>query len=61
MVRVLVFKLRYNLSDAKIDDAGTKALFDGVVNQLMRRSYIASGGQIIDATLAPAQAAYSQS
>ncbi|MCP8687193.1 hypothetical protein [Marinobacterium sedimentorum] len=56
-----MFKLRYNLSDAKIDDAGTKALFDGVANQLMRRSYIASGGQIIDATLAPAQAAYSQS
>ncbi|ANG63586.1 transposase [Marinobacterium aestuarii] len=89
MVRILVLKRLYNLSDEqmeyqlldrmsyqrfcgltqisnipdrttiwtfenRIGEAGARALFDGVADQLMRRGYIARGGQIIDATLVPA-------
>ncbi|UTW12085.1 IS5 family transposase [Marinobacterium rhizophilum] len=89
MVRILVLKRLYNLSDEqmeyqlldrmsyqrfcglthasnipdrttiwtfenRIGEAGAQALFDGVADQLMRKGYIARGGQIIDATLVPA-------
>ena len=89
MVRILVLKRLYNLSDEqmeyqlldrmsyqrfcglsqavnipdrttiwvfenRIGTAGAQALFDGVSAQLLKRGYIARGGQIIDATLVPA-------
>ena len=89
MVRILVLKRLYNLSDEqmeyqlldrmsykrfcglsnathipdrttvwsfenRIGEAGAKALFDGVSEQLLRKGFIARGGQIIDATLVPA-------
>jgi IS5 family transposase len=89
MVRILVLKRLYNLSDEQIEyqlldrtsykrfcgltnathipdrttvwtfenrigEAGAKALFDGVSAQLLRKGFIARGGQIIDATLVPA-------
>lgn len=89
MVRIVVLKRLYNLSDEqmeyqlldrmsyqrfcglsqarnipdrttiwtfenRIGEAGAKALFEGVSTQLLRRGYIARGGQIIDATLVPA-------
>ena len=89
MVRILVLKRLYNLSDEqmeyqlldrmsykrfcglanatnvpdrttvwtfenRIGEAGAKALFDGVSAQLLRKGFIARGGQIIDATLVPA-------
>lgn len=38
----------------RIGEAGAKALFDGVSAQLLKRGFIARGGQIIDATLVPA-------
>lgn len=89
MVRILVLKRLYNLSDEqmeyqlldrmsykrfcglanatnipdrttlwtfenRIGEAGAKALFDGVSSQLLKKGFIARGGQIIDATLVPA-------
>lgn len=89
MVRIVVLKRLYNLSDEqmeyqlldrmsyqrfcglgqarnipdrttiwtfenRIGEAGAQALFEGVSAQLLRRGYIARGGQIIDATLVPA-------
>lgn len=89
MVRIVVLKRLYNLSDEqmeyqlldrmsyrrfcglsqavnipdrttlwtfenRIGEAGAKALFNGVSAQLLRKGYIARGGQIIDATLVPA-------
>lgn len=89
MVRILVLKRLYNLSDEqmeyqlldrmsykrfcglasatnipdrttvwtfenRIGEAGAKVLFDGVSTQLLKRGFIARGGQIIDATLVPA-------
>jgi transposase, IS5 family len=89
MVRILVLKRLYNLSDEqmeyqlldrmsykrfcglaqatnipdrttvwvfenRIGEAGAKAIFDGVTAQLLKRGFIARGGQIIDATLVPA-------
>ncbi|GAB6049142.1 IS5 family transposase [Methyloparacoccus murrellii] len=89
MVRILVLKRLYNLSDEpmeyplldrmshkhfcglantthvpdrttvwtfenRIGAAGAKALFDGVSAQLLKKGFIARGGQIIDATLVPA-------
>ena len=89
MVRILVLKRLYNLSDEqmeyqlldrmsyrrfcglanavnvpdrttvwtfenRIGEAGAKALFDGVSAQLLKKGFIARGGQIIDATLVPA-------
>ena len=89
MVRILVLKRLYNLSDEqmeyqlldrmsykrfcglaqatnipdrttvwafekRIGEAGAKALFDGVSAQLLKKGFIARGGQIIDATLMPA-------
>jgi len=89
MVRILVLKRLYNLSDEqmeyqlldcmsyqrfcglgqatnipdrttiwtfenRIGEAGAKALFDGVTTQLLKKGFIARGGQIIDATLVPA-------
>jgi IS5 family transposase len=89
MVRILVLKRLYNLSDEqmeyqlldrmsykrfcglsnatnvpdrttvwvfenRIGEGGARALFDGVSAQLLRRGFIARGGQIIDATLVPA-------
>jgi len=89
MVRILVLKRLYNLSDEqmefqlldrmsykrfcglsqalnipdrttiwtfenRIGEAGAKALFEGVSAQLLRKGFIARGGQIIDATLVPA-------
>lgn len=89
MVRILVLKRLYNLSDEqmeyqlldrmsykrfcglvnatnipdrttvwtfenRIGEAGAKALFDGVTAQLLKKGFIARGGQIIDATLVPA-------
>jgi len=88
MVRILVLKRLYNLSDEqmeyqmldrmsykrfcglcdatnipdrttvwvfenRIGEAGAKALFDGVSAQLLKKGFIARGGQIIDATLVP--------
>lgn len=38
----------------RIGEAGAKALFDGVSEQLLRKGFIARGGQIIDAMLVPA-------
>lgn len=38
----------------RIGQAGAKALFAGVSAQLLKRDFIARGGQIIDATLLPA-------
>lgn len=38
----------------RIGEAGAKALFDGVTAQLLKKGFIARGGQIIDATLVPA-------
>jgi transposase, IS5 family len=38
----------------RIGEAGAKALFDGVTTQLLKKGFIARGGQIIDATLVPA-------
>ncbi|NLP63658.1 IS5 family transposase [Paraburkholderia sacchari] len=38
----------------RIGEAGAKALFDGVSEQLLGKGFIARGGQIIDATLVPA-------
>jgi len=37
----------------RIGEAGAKALFEGVSAQLLKRGFIARGGQIIDATLVP--------
>lgn len=89
MVRILVLKRLYNLSDEqmeyqlldrmsykrfcglanatnvpdrttvwtfenRIGVSGAKALFDGVSAQLLKKGFIARGGQIIDATLVPA-------
>lgn len=89
MVRILVLKRLYNLSDEQIEyqlldrmsykrfcglaqaanipdrttvwvfenrigEAGAKAIFDGVSAQLLKKGFIARGGQIIDATLVPA-------
>lgn len=89
MVRILVLKRLYNLSDGqmeyqlldrmsykrfcglaqatnipdrttvwvfenRIGEAGAKAIFDGVTTQLLKKGFIARGGQIIDATLVPA-------
>ena len=89
MVRILVLKRLYNLSDEqmeyqlldrmsykrfcglsnaanipdrtavwtfenRIGGAGARALFDGVTAQLLKKGFIARGGQIIDATLVPA-------
>jgi IS5 family transposase len=89
MVRILVLKRLYNLSDEqmeyqlldrmsykrfcglaqatnipdrttvwtfenRIGEAGAKAIFDGVTAQLLKKGFIARGGQIIDATLVPA-------
>jgi len=89
MVRILVLKRLYNLSDEqmeyqlldrmsykrfcglaqatnipdrttvwtfenRIGEAGARAIFDGVTAQLLKRGFIARGGQIIDATLVPA-------
>jgi len=86
MVRILVLKRLYNLSDEqmeyqlqdrmscqrfcgledamnipdrtiiwtfeqRIDETGAKALFDGVSTQLLKKGFIARGGQIIDASL----------
>lgn len=38
----------------RIGETGAQALFDGVTRQLLRKGFIARGGQIIDATLVPA-------
>lgn len=38
----------------RIGEAGAKALFDGIEQQLLKHGFIARGGQIIDATLIPA-------
>jgi len=38
----------------RIGEAGAKALFEGVTAQLLKKGFIARGGQIIDATLVPA-------
>lgn len=38
----------------RIGERGAKALFDGVTTQLLKKGYIARGGQIVDATLVPA-------
>ena len=38
----------------RIGEAGAQAIFDGVTAQLLKKGFIARGGQIIDATLAPA-------
>jgi IS5 family transposase len=38
----------------RIGPVGAKALFDGVSAQLLKKGFIARGGQIIDATLVPA-------
>ena len=92
MVRILVLKRLYNLSDEqmeyqlldrmsykrfcglvnaanvpdrttvwtfenRIGEAGAKALFDGVSALLLKKGFIARGGQIIDATLVPRAAA----
>lgn len=89
MVRILVLKRLYNLSDEQMEyqlldrmsykrfrglanatsipdrttvwsvenrtgEAGARALFDGASSQLLKRGFIARGGQIIDATLVPA-------
>jgi IS5 family transposase len=89
MVRILVLKRLYNLSDEqmeyqlldrmsykrfcglaqatnipdrttvwtfenRIGETGAKAIFDGVTTQLLKKGFIARGGQIIDATLVPA-------
>ena len=89
MVRILVLKRLYNLSDEqmeyqlldrmsykrfcgltqatnipdrttvwvfenRIGEAGAKAIFDGVSAQLLKKGFIARGGQIVDATLVPA-------
>ena len=89
MVRILVLKRLYNLSDEqmeyqlldrmsykrfcglshaatipdrttvwifeqRIGEAGAQALFDGVTTQLLKKGFMARGGQIIDATLVPA-------
>jgi transposase, IS5 family len=89
MVRILVLKRIYNLSDEqmeyqlldrmsfkrfcglpyainipdrttvwtfenRIGEVGAKAIFDGVTSQLLKKGFIARGGQIIDATLVPA-------
>lgn len=89
MVRILVLKRLYNLSDEqmeyqlldrmsykrfcgltnagnipdrttvwtfenRIGEAGAKAIFDGVTTQLLKKGFIARGGQIIDAPLVPA-------
>ncbi len=37
-----------------VGEAGAKVLFDGVSAQLLKKGFIARGGQIIDATLVPA-------
>jgi len=89
MVRILVLKRLYNLSDEqmeyqlldrmsyqrfcgledamnipdrttiwafeqRIGETGAKALFDGVSTQLLKKGFIARGGQIVDASLIPA-------
>jgi IS5 family transposase len=89
MVRILVLKRLYNLSDEqmeyqlldrmsykrfcgltqatnipdrttvwtfenRIGEAGAQAIFEGVSAQLLKKGFIARGGQIIDATLVPA-------
>lgn len=89
MVRILVLKRLYNLSDEqmeyqlldrmsyqrfcglaqatnipdrttvwafenRIGEAGAKAIFDGVTTPLLKKGFIARGGQIVDATLVPA-------
>ena len=89
MVRILVIKRLYNLSDEQVEyqildrmslqrfcgleraitipdrttvwafgnrigEAGAQALFDEVERQLLSKGYIARGGQMIDASIAPA-------
>jgi IS5 family transposase len=89
MVRILILKRLYNLSDEqmeyqlldrmsykrfcglenastipdrttvwlfenRIGETGAKALFDGLTAQLLKKGFIARGGQIVDATLVPA-------
>ncbi|ACX95334.1 IS5 family transposase [Halothiobacillus neapolitanus] len=89
MVRILVLKRLYNLSDEqmeyqlldrmsykrfcglsqatnipdrttvwtfenRIGEVGAQVIFDGVTTQLLKKGFIARGGQIIDATLVPA-------
>jgi hypothetical protein len=38
----------------RIGEAGAKVIFDGVGTQLLKKGFIARGGQIIDAALVPA-------
>jgi IS5 family transposase len=38
----------------RMGEAAAKAIFDGVSTQLLKKGFIARGGQIIDATLVPA-------
>lgn len=38
----------------RIGEKGAKAIFDGVTAQLLKKGFIARGGQIVDATLVPA-------
>ncbi|TDN52500.1 transposase-like protein DUF772 [Azoarcus indigens] len=40
--------------ESRIGEPGAKVLFDGVSAQLLKKGFIARGGQIIDATLVPA-------
>jgi len=40
--------------EQRIGESGAKALFDGVSTQLLKKGFIARGGQIIDASLVPA-------
>jgi len=89
MVRIVVLKRLYNLSDEqmeyqlldrmsykrfcglaqasnipdrttvwtfenRIGQMGAKAIFDGVATQLLKKGFLARGGQIVDATLVPA-------
>ena len=89
MVRILVLKRLYNLSDGQIEyplldrmsyqrfcgleyamnipdrtiiwhfeqrigAGGAQALFDGISTQLLKKGFIARGGQIIDVSLIPA-------
>ena len=40
--------------EQRIGESGAKALFDGVSTDLLKKGFIARGGQIIDASLIPA-------
>ena len=40
--------------EQRIGETGAKALFDGASTQLLKKGFIAGGGQIIDASLVPA-------